>query len=862
MRNQYNNRTIKNKPFSTVIADEANLKEYIVVLKSAEDKLAFISEAGVIATQSQTVRQGRILRCSFDKNIINTIENDPRVESVELLPKYSVEPAGFPSNKRPPKPIGCDEQIENIETSEIQTQALDQTATIANLPDGFSTDIVIVDGIADPNHPEFATNANGSGGSRLSLINWYNALNYTNISYPSYPYNTINNPSTADNNHGSHVMGTVCGNTQGWAAKANIYNITPYTDNIFLFFDPATGFSKDLYLQAIAAWHTNKPVNPLCDTKNPTITNHSYGYSTRTFGNDVRDILSVNYRGQNYTPRRDYGGAVCVANRNSSGTITSISVTNGGANYTNPPTVSFYGGGQIEGVAELAQGSVYKITITDGGSGYTKNNPPTVTFSAPPAGGIRAVGSVVSPKFYDFNTTPPTPQVYVNPANGNEFNEIGPAGNGQVYYVELIEAGAGYVTPPTITFSTPPGGRAAQATAEIRSGFIKRLRITNGGTGYCNDSYDCVPELILSGGNPTEAALISISPILDDRTTSDTGAILDGVYEPYIQSVYYPSSKKHEFYFAGGGNYQSQPVVSFYGGNRFNDDGTITGTKPVAYAVLGTGANANSIASIVLERQGSGYTSAPTIVLTDGGGFTIDELKNFGIVPYTFSDYWGDINGRSFIRSIPYRYPVIDEDITSLINAGVIVVAAAGNAYYKIDLPGGQDYNNSFRMSEAPVSGKGDASILAWNENITTDYYNRGSSPGAAPGVICVGAAGVGSPEYKTDFSNTGPRVDVYAPGDYINSSVNKTIEDSEHGVPDPRNSNYSITKWSGTSMASPQVAGMIACYAQSNRNINQNTARDFIINNAKPTLNDGTGYLSLQGGANRYAFMPNINTQ
>jgi hypothetical protein len=186
------------------------------------------------------------------------------------------------------------------------------------------------------------------------------------------------------------------------------------------------------------------------------------------------------------------------------------------------------------------------------------------------------------------------------------------------------------------------------------------------------------------------------------------------------------------------------------------------------------------------------------------------------------------------------------------------VVAAAGNSYYKTDTPTGQDYNNSIKVLSAP-GYSAEPSILRSTDGLEDLYYHRGNSPAACPGVICVGAAGVGSPEYKADFSNTGPRVDVYAPGEYINSSVYPSINFEPHGIPDPRNSNYHLTKWSGTSMASPQVAGMLACYAQTNRSINQASAMNFINSNSKSTLGNGSGDKSLQGGSNKYAYMPNI---
>ena len=64
--------------------------------------------------------------------------------------------------------------------------------------------------------------------------------------------------------------------------------------------------------------------------------------------------------------------------------------------------------------------------------------------------------------------------------------------------------------------------------------------------------------------------------------------------------------------------------------------------------------------------------------------------------------------------------------------------------------------------------------------------------------------------------------------------------------------------------MASPQVCGMIAAHATTNRNINQLTAIEFIKNFSKNTIVDTGGSYSdstsLLGGANRMAYYPNIS--
>lgn len=68
-----------------------------------------------------------------------------------------------------------------------------------------------------------------------------------------------------------------------------------------------------------------------------------------------------------------------------SGAVTAVTVTNGGAGYLAAPTVSFSGGGGTgaAATATISGGVVTGVTVTSGGTGYTSN--PSVTFSAPTA---------------------------------------------------------------------------------------------------------------------------------------------------------------------------------------------------------------------------------------------------------------------------------------------------------------------------------------------------------------------------------------------------------------------------------------------------------------------------------------------
>jgi len=169
------------------------------------------------------------------------------------------------------------------------------TGSIKTTSSGRNVDIVIVDGLIDPNHPEFAVNPDGSGGSRVIQYNWFQ-LNpqVTGLSAGTYvytPYVDLGDLNlTGDNDHGCHVAGTVAGNTQGWARDANIFNISPYN---------TAPSDVGLYLlDYIRVWHRSKPVNPVTGVRNPTITNHSYGITVST---PIDEILTVRFLGDIYS---------------------------------------------------------------------------------------------------------------------------------------------------------------------------------------------------------------------------------------------------------------------------------------------------------------------------------------------------------------------------------------------------------------------------------------------------------------------------------------------------------------------------------------------------------------------------------
>ena len=195
------------------------------------------------------------------------------------------------------------------------------------------------------------------------------------------------------------------------------------------------------------------------------------------------------------------------------------------------------------------------------------------------------------------------------------------------------------------------------------------------------------------------------------------------------------------------------------------------------------------------------------------------------------------------------RLASVDADIQLMIDAGIHVCVAAGNRSHKIDVSTGDDYDNFIAANTGSVS------------------YQRGSSPYDDEANI-VGnidsSTHAGGLEQKAVSSETGPGVSVYAPGTDIMSAMSTT---NKFGAtvannPYPADSNFLINNISGTSMAAPQIAGMLSLWLQLNPNstpaqglafLSASSKTDQLYDTASST--DYTDTRSLLGGANRFAF-------
>ena len=166
----------------------------------------------------------------------------------------------------------------------------------------------------------------------------------------------------------------------------------------------------------------------------------------------------------------------------------------------------------------------------------------------------------------------------------------------------------------------------------------------------------------------------------------------------------------------------------------------------------------------------------------------------------------------------------------------VVLVCAMGNSEGKNEVKNGTDYNNEF------TSGTFYYGSLP---NGYDPYYTRSGTPaitreGEEDAAIKVGSLDSnrqsGSQERNSDFSNKGPTLDIWAAGTRILSPFNS-------GYQDPRNTSYYIQYLQGTSMATPNVSGVIALHLESTPTATRKNVREWLLSEGSRTLSSSDYY-------------------
>jgi hypothetical protein len=856
------------------LLDYVRLKEYIVTLHNHEDLESIYDDLESEGKSPQSTDITRSVKClhrrptSRNTHYFLTaweaeeLKRDPRIKSVSIHPKELGIEAGENAVTQTSSNWNKSTSIANTHknwgllrcTEESQRSGwgsdgtTNQTATITLSQTGKNVDVVIVDGDGfAPNHPEFAVNADGTGGSRVVSYNWFqHNPQVTGASAGTYTYQQYD-----ASYHAIHVMGTTGGNTQGWARGANLYNIFYYAG--------AVGDTNFPYvMDYVREFHRTKSVNPTTGRKNPTICNNSWGMSIFPNQWSLSDITAVTYRGTRYVP--DAGGTTTYNGQSgvysSSALLASFTgnpeniaqrITTSGSETNPTPEASFF---DVPETWTQSGNQAYLISLSRPDSTYTVTvnvvNTCTVRVRHNVAVGVSSNTVTASGEI-----------VIVSPAGITESYTSGPF-TGTDVETNIEE---------TVTFNE---------IGNYTIGYVTSITSSSEDIVYAT-LLDCV--LNVTAGTPaatvTDLGAVSIGTTtgLTSSTTPTVGNNDDGYWTLSVPfNVTYLSTNYNTVYVGtntyttfGAGSTQwsgitpsspNLPKIMVGGADNsvqriyYGTEG-ISPNRTFRIVVEGNASVSGTLGNPGMKYQYTFYENAPTQIdlviaqnnrktVSGGGTFTTGQLNA-----------WGFISG----QRIPARVDALDADLENAIDEGIIIVGAAGNGRWKHDIPGGPDWDNTFEMAN-----RYPASVSQ------PYYYMRGTSPTANDDTIngdydlpniCVGAVDTVSNEQKVNFSDCGPGVDIYAPGHYIISAWNTSGVTSF--VADTRGGG-NIAKISGTSMASPQVCGVLACALEVYPDMTQEQAKEYIIGLAKADqLNDTGGgptdFASLQGSPNRYLF-------
>ena len=209
--------------------------------------------------------------------------------------------------------------------------------------------------------------------------------------------------------------------------------------------------------------------------------------------------------------------------------------------------------------------------------------------------------------------------------------------------------------------------------------------------------------------------------------------------------------------------------------------------------------------------QGATYTPASP----PSGGWTQSVLeRDFGL--------------RFNTGAYPSYSTGIVADVQDAIEDGVVIIGAAGN--------------DNLYMAESALDPNWNNTVTI-NGGIGTIPYMKGAWPNSVDsGAITVGSLSNRADFRRSSFSNFGPAIDIFAPGHKILSAWPNpaTITGSLNGVGivDTKGATRGSGNWfypiNGTSMASPQVAGIIACAASGRKRFSQEDAYSLIHNTSE----------------------------
>jgi len=315
------------------------------------------------------------------------------------------------------------------------------------------------------------------------------------------------------------------------------------------------------------------------------------------------------------------------------GGLVGVRVTTGGSGYTSRPTVTISGGNGATAYAVMAGTAVDSVVITASGTGFTA---PAVSFSGGSGTGASAVayaytGPLRPMSFYkgryndlygvdgmgrgirwDGAATAVQPIGINRPATAPSVVATAATSGGYLSDIQIVNPGAGYFAPPTITLTGGSPTTPATARAILVNGQVIGATISERGAGY-----QSTPTVSFSGGIGSGATLgVGVSGQVDAvRVLSyGSGYTSNATTTPTLQF----STAQGLTGVTAAASVDSQGRI--FGVNILSS-GTGATTSGVTATVIGGGGTGAVVAvdmkytvsSVTVVSGGTGYFTAPVL---------------------------------------------------------------------------------------------------------------------------------------------------------------------------------------------------------------------------------------------------------
>ena len=197
--------------------------------------------------------------------------------------------------------------------------------------------------------------------------------------------------------------------------------------------------------------------------------------------------------------------------------------------------------------------------------------------------------------------------------------------------------------------------------------------------------------------------------------------------------------------------------------------------------------------------------------------------------PYIFRYNTSVNNGGTYLSSATTTSSAAE----NAINAGCIVLAAAGNDNQKLSDKNDVDFDNWYLISSIYINRVGGV-----QQGFSGDHD-------VGKGTIRIGAVDCaveptderqGVAKYtirKVSYSNNGPMIDIFAPSEASMAAAYASYESANGAVPRVDDTNYKDRAFNGTSSACPNAAALVAIYLQNNRTATQSSVRTWLTGTA-----------------------------